>query len=108
MDKVNEEYAEEARKQVAYEKNIVDTTVMKSKYVVETLQAAGYCEEHVERMIEPVLLASILQQFYDVFLDMQAAQEAMLKTQQEISQQLEIIDNSLSNIVVSIEALAGE
>ena len=86
-----EEIEGAASEQVKYEKTVVDATVAKSRFVIETLQAAGYCEEHVESMVQPIMLASVLQQISDVLLDMRTIQEGM-------AEQLEIIDNTLEGL----------
>ena len=97
-DAERDEIRNEAHEQVAYEKTVIDATIMKSKFVIETLQAAGFCEEHVESMILPIMVASHLQQISDTLNTMGIANDTQMNTLEEIREQLEFIDISITNL----------
>ena len=67
--------ADVSRLQVEYEKSVVDTCIVKSRYVIEALQEAGFCDEHIGPMADTIMTASILQQQFDVLLDLKEHME---------------------------------
>lgn len=88
---------EEARQQVAYEKSVVESMVMKTHFIKETLTAAGYCDEHAATMVDTILIASALQQQADSLHDIDEKFEAYLSG----------LDQGLEQIRDELKAVRG-